>query len=238
MQIIRHHSHTQKTAHLYGWGALVLLVAVIGLSFINRTVASIPLLLFCIFGFQFLKEVVVPRAERWITGHMGEQRVLRVLSDLPDTYTAVTNFVVPGSERGDIDLILIGPMGLLAIEIKTYEGVILFENGRWWKRQKNGWKTRFQKNPSAQAKGHRKTLIGFLQQEWGQHSALGKVPIIPILVFVGADGLETGSLDIAAVRVGGLMEYVCSLPSRLTESQIADVVRPFMVRDQGSAPII
>ena len=244
MHIIRHHSHTQKSAKIYGWGALVLLAAVLILSFVNRTLASIPLLLFCIFGFQFLKEVLIPGAERWITGHMGERRVLTVLRDLPDTYVAVTNFVVPGSERGDIDLILIGPMGFLAMEIKTYEGMILFENGRWWKRQKNGWKTRLKKNPSVQAKGHRKALIGywkayigFLPQDRDQYAVLSKLymPIVPVLVFVGADGLETGSLDMAAVRVGDLLDYVRSLPPRLTENQVENVAGIFATDKPVSA---
>src|SRR5437016_4090309 len=86
--IVRHHSYTRRTAYLYGLGSLALLAAVLVLSFINRYAASIPLLLFCILGFRVLVEVVVPQAERWVSGHLGEKRVFGVLSDLPDTYTA------------------------------------------------------------------------------------------------------------------------------------------------------
>jgi hypothetical protein len=237
MQIIRHHSHTQKSARLYGWGALVLLIAVIALSFTNRYAASIPLLIFCIFAFQIAKEIIIPRAEKWIVGHMGEQRVLSVLRDLPDSYTAVANFVVPGSERGDIDLILIGPPGIVVIEVKSYAGDIVYENGRWWKRQRNGWKTRLKKNPSGQARGHRKTLIAFLQEERERLTVLRNlfVPIVPILVFVGAHSVEADLLDMTALQVGELLDYVRSLPPRLSESQIEDVARLFQVGDPETA---
>lgn len=237
MQINRHHSHTRRTAYLYGIGSLALLAAVLVLSFINRYAASIPLLLLCYFGFQVLKDVILPRAERWATGHLGEKRVLGVLRDLPDTYTAVTNFVVPGSERGDIDLIVVGPMGILAVEIKTYAGVIVYENGRWWRRQSNGWKTKIKKSLSGQAKGHRTTLIAFLKDRRDQHPVLCDlfVPITPVLVFVGADQLETTALDMAAIRAGDLMEYILSLPSRHTDAQVAALTELFKPDEDRTA---
>lgn len=229
MRVVRYHSHTRRSAQLYGWGALALLGAVIALSLVNRTAASIPLLLLCVLGFQVFKEVMIPRAERWITGHMGERRVLTLLRDLPDTYVAITNFVVPGTERGDIDLILVGPFGVLVIEVKFYEGHILFEHGRWWRRQKNGWKTRLKKNPSAQAKGHRKALLAYLQQERGRHPATKDqfVPITAVVAFVGADSLDTGTLDLVALRAGDLVSYVRGLPPRLDEAAVQAVITRF-----------
>lgn len=55
-----------------------------------------------------------------------------------------------------------------------------------------------------------------------------------MLVFVGADSLETGSLEITAVRANDLVDYVCDLPDRLKEAQVVGIVNLFREGDNQS----
>ena len=55
----------------------------------------------------------------------------------------------------------------------------------------------------------------------------GFVPITPVLVFVGTDQLEVGTLDIAAIHVRDLRDYVLNLPPRLKESEVAVLITLF-----------
>lgn len=228
MQIVRHQSHTARMARRYGWITLILMVAVLVLWFVNRIAASVPAVFLGLFALLTLKEIL-PDAERWMVGHLGEKQVLQTLGELPDNYVAVTNFVVPGTRQGDTDLLLIGPLGVVVIEIKTYSGVVVYEQGRWWKRQPNGWKTRLPKSPSAQVKNNRKAIIAYLQQaRTGQTERKSPyVPVEALLVFVDTDDLETNDLSITALRLPALTDYIKSRPSVLTPPQSADVAALF-----------
>ena len=235
MQIIQHPSYTHRQAATYLYGAVALFAVVFAITLLLRNTKSPTLrlldLLVLMFGISGITVRFLPGLMSWFVGAVGEKRTLGRLRALPGGYTAVANFVAPGGRRGDVDLVLIGPMGVLACEIKTYEGVMVYEGGRWWKRRPNGWKTPIKGNPSAQAKRNGDAVRGFI----GEHKRIAPrldgaaVPVMPIVIFVGADGLETGSLKITALRAPDLLTHVMSLPRTLTDEQAAAVAGLFAV---------
>lgn len=177
---------------------------------------------------------IAPTARNWMQGYAGERRVLTELQVLPDEYVAVTNYIVPGTKQGDVDLLLIGPMGLLVVEIKTYPGHIVYENSKWQRVQTNGWKTPL-KSVSGQVKRNRQAIAAYVKQEQARVPGLrGNIPIQPLLIFVGTDVLETGTLDMSALRVRDALSYVQALPPRLSPEHINALATVFAVKQAGS----
>lgn len=72
----------------------------------------------------------LPSTEVWNAGAEGEERVAEVLADLfvTDDWTLVSGYKNQG---GEIDKILVGPEGILAIEIKYVNGVVSCHRDRW-----------------------------------------------------------------------------------------------------------
>ena len=67
----------------------------------------------------------------WNAGEMGEQRVIAALNRiLPDDWFLLTGYRNP---RGEIDQLLMGPAGILAIESKFINGKIFCNGDKWWR---------------------------------------------------------------------------------------------------------
>jgi len=159
-----------------------------------------------------LKETLSPTLSA-VQGYQDEQAVLKKLETLPNDYIGITNLVLPSSKRGDIDIVLLGPMGVLVIEVKAYSGHIRYEKGRWWKVQKNGWKTAF-KSVSGQAKGNGRELEAFLHSK-GHSCRVGSV-----LVFVGTEQLDVETLKMPVVMTEALMPFISQLPLRMAQQDV------------------
>jgi len=57
-------------------------------------------------------------------GKRGEDEVAAMLKEnLDDNYTCVENYMIPNARIGDIDGLLIGPKGVVILEVKNYQGV-------------------------------------------------------------------------------------------------------------------
>lgn len=68
-------------------------------------------------------------------GAQGEERVLKQLqTHLGDEYVYISNYVLPNTMIGDIDGMLIGPKGLIVIEIKTWHGQFKITCGEIYRR--------------------------------------------------------------------------------------------------------
>ena len=66
---------------------------------------------------------------RWRVGREGEDRLAEAFRrDLGDEWTLIKGYKNPG---GEIDQILVGPPGVIAIEIKNYSGVARISGDRW-----------------------------------------------------------------------------------------------------------
>jgi len=66
------------------------------------------------------------RIERFFIGARGEERVSRLLSELPDKYHVFNNFVACGTH---VDHVVVGPAGVFAVETKFWRGKVTIEEG-------------------------------------------------------------------------------------------------------------
>ena len=66
------------------------------------------------------------RIERFYIGARGEERVSRILSELPDRYHVFNNFVACGTH---VDHVVVGPAGVFAVETKFWRGKVTIEEG-------------------------------------------------------------------------------------------------------------
>ena len=212
MRLVAHPSFVRRKALRYGTltasALLGLLAASIG-AYFRPSLLWVGGMFACL---ALLKEFLSPTLSA-VQGYAGEQTVLKQLQTLPDDYVAIANLVLPGSKRGDIDIVLLGQMGVLVVEVKAYSGHIRYEGGRWWRVQNNGWKTRL-KSVSAQAKGNGRDLEAFL------HSKGYSCRVQSILVFVGTEQLETTELKMPVVKVQEIAAYAAGVPKRVSAEQV------------------
>lgn len=168
----------------------------------------------------------------WAAGNDGERRVLDQLSNcLSDEWTAIAGYSNPG---GEVDVVLVGPLGVLAIEVKYLNGVIHCDGDRWWrdKYDKYGNVVEIQvpivdkkgRGPSAQVNASADRLQRFLAErspvKWVRRavvlshdaSRIGKLSSITVDVIKRFD-----ELDIKADFVGGYLN--------LDSSAVINVVR-------------
>lgn len=166
-----------------------------------------------------------------LLGEQGERAVLRVLKDLPDDYCALINYVVPGTKRGDIDLLLLGPMGIVVVEVKTYSGTILYENGGWYRVRADGARWPL-KSVSAQARDGLRAVIARLMQHRAQHPPLAAsyIPAEAVLVFAGDCRLNAVNPDLPTLLIDDLPLYLRRQPARLTPAQVEALMALFGVR--------
>lgn len=143
---------------------------------------------------------------RWRRGVVGEETVLAALRPLPDTYTCITNFVVPGTRQGDTDAIILGPYGLLAVEVKAYTGRYGCLGDAWYMIRHDGTHQPLRSSVSRQLKRARKAI---------QHYLVDcdlPLPVHTVAVFPPATHLDLTHATIPVIRTDALIEYILSLP--------------------------
>jgi AAA+ ATPase superfamily predicted ATPase len=121
-------------------------------------------------------------------GDIGESRMIRSLSRLPDDkYTTMNNITIPDNQGGttQIDHIVISKYGLFVIETKNYSGWIFGDknSNKWTASYRNGKKHTFQ-NPLNQNKKNTATLNKYLE--------LPQNRIFSVVAFVGDAELKKG----------------------------------------------
>jgi len=99
---------------------------------------------------------------RYSRGTEGEDAVLHALRGLPDAYTAIANFVAPGTRQGDLDLLVLGPAGVLVIEIKSYTGRYTCHGDSWFAVHVDGTRQPLRGSVSRQLKRGRKAVAHYL----------------------------------------------------------------------------
>lgn len=135
----------------------IALAIVVGLFLlIGWAVASIP-------------EQITKRLDKQIEeqrlGQEGEDKVVQlVVQALDGNWHLFRNISLPGRNKADLDLVLVGPSGIWVLEVKNYHGK--FRNiGETWEIQlKNKWKATV-KNPSKQANTNSLRLKNFLKAD-------------------------------------------------------------------------
>ncbi len=97
-------------------------------------------------------------------GRKGEETVIESLrTSLDHHWTVFKNLRLP-DRKDDIDIALVGPGGVWALEVKAFRETVRVVNGAWERQTKRGWK-RLDKNPSKQATDNAVRLNRFLQQQ-------------------------------------------------------------------------
>ena len=118
--------------------------------------------------------------ERWLRGAEGERATAGVLGTLPRRFVVGHDLAVPGS-RGNIDHLVIGPVGVFVVDSKAYRSQVRVRRGRVWAGE---WP--LDTGPVAGQAD---------QLEW----ALG-VPVTPIVAIHGSGLRKRGVVD-GGVRV-------------------------------------
>jgi Nuclease-related domain len=141
------------------------------------------------------------------------------------------------NRRGEINHLLLGPGGLLAIEVQNRNGVLSCAEDRWWITRYDRYGNRISapepltdrggRSPSEQLNRPAGELAGFLSSR-GQHVAMERVVWFPHpRAWPGACTSPTVHIVFSAGQVLRLLR--CS-PAALSDSECADVER-LIIRD-------
>lgn len=111
-------------------------------------------------------DTLVDNIKSFRFGKEGEDRVIEELKKtLDDSYIYVTNYQIPNTRIGDIDGLLIGPKGIIIIEVKNFSGVFRFAGEDMYKRVRGDIYRYFRKNPIWQINRQREYLGKFLKEK-------------------------------------------------------------------------
>jgi hypothetical protein len=197
MEIIRYPSAVdqmmQRRYRVGGWIA----VFAFGLLYGGYAVGGVAGLVMMAFGLMALAHGAFPiiyRAWDARLGARGELRVDEVLADLDDQYKLLCNYCPPG-EVGDADRLLVGPNGVLLIEVKTYSTAVRVRGADWWVKGQSG-RWRKIKSPARQAQRCAKALAG----------EFGKVDCV--IVVRDRMSLDTEGSPVPIVRFRDLAEFI------------------------------
>jgi hypothetical protein len=96
-------------------------------------------------------------------GKEGEDKIAARLGELLDAQWYMFRNVVLPDRKEDIDIVLVGPGGIWALEVKAYTGNYRVENGKWYKETSNGYWAKDPYGPGSQARGNAAALCNFLK---------------------------------------------------------------------------
>jgi len=103
--------------------------------------------------------------EAYRRGEEGEEKVIeRARQALDGTWSLFRNIVLPGRRLADLDIVLVGPPGVWALEVKALAGKYKNVGDAWGYRAGNRWK-RMSKNPTRQARNGAIALAEFLRAD-------------------------------------------------------------------------
>ena len=146
---------------------------------------------------RLLLDRILGRIEREIEayrkGQEGEERAVEAVRQALDgNWTLFRNVRLPGRSKADIDLVLVGPPGVWAIEVKTLAGEYRNIGEHWERRAGNRWEL-LKQSPSRQAQDNAVRLANFLRADgirqwvnpavvWADHEGVVTVenPMVPV----------------------------------------------------------
>ncbi len=112
-------------------------------------------------------------------GQLGESQVARRLRHgFGGDWTLFRNVKLPGSQV-DIDMVLLGPPGMFALEVKAYMGAYLYAKQHFYRRVMMTWR-RMRHNPGKQARAAAKLLHDYITDTLNED-----IWVEPRLVWVG-----------------------------------------------------
>jgi len=114
---------------------------------------------------ELLDRRLQKQIDAYRVGQEGEDRAVEVILQAIDgNWSVFRNVVLPGRNRGDLDLILVGPPGIWALEVKNLHGEFRNIGDTWEYRDGKTWKMA-SAQPSQQARTNAGRLAGFLKAD-------------------------------------------------------------------------
>lgn len=162
-------------------------------------------------GSDFLQNGRYRHFESTRKGKEGEERVVEVMAQtLSSEWTIFRNVDLRGGE-GDIDLVLVGPAGVWAVEVKTFSGKYKVENGSWSKQTSNGYWCRYRRGPGAQVMTNARALYGYLEQQ----GIRTRNRVEPVVVSAGDAQVDVRSTGTEVWKLDELPGKLVNLNSRI-----------------------
>ncbi len=133
------------------------------------TALALLLLPFVALGWWFKNRVQNKLSEfkNYRSGREGEAAVLEVLrANLDNRWSVFCSLVLSGSDTqkgGDTDIILVGPSGVWALEVKSHKSTLRVWNGQWQHQTGKQWRP-LRPDPSMQAKGNAASVNDHLKR--------------------------------------------------------------------------
>jgi hypothetical protein len=103
-------------------------------------------------------------ARNFNAGRLGEDRVVEALRTLLDQRWTIFRSLRLPDGRGDVDIVLVGPAGVWAIEVKAFRPTIRYADGQWEYQTKKGWK-KLRTDPGAQVRRNAMRTRDYLQRK-------------------------------------------------------------------------
>ncbi|HQE93080.1 MAG TPA: nuclease-related domain-containing protein [Anaerolineae bacterium] len=146
---------------------LFVVVAIMVTAFVHHEAPAVwlwPLLMVLflpLFGLSDRFVELWQEGQNFRRGQLGESQVARQLRQgLGGDWTLFRNVKLPGSNV-DIDMVLLGPPGVFALEVKAYTGHYRYARQYFYRRAMMGWR-RMQHNPGKQARAAAKLLHDYI----------------------------------------------------------------------------
>jgi len=96
-------------------------------------------------------------------GQIGEERTVGAIQQVLDgNWTAFLNVRLPGRNPADLDIVLVGPAAVFALEVKNYNGTYRNIGADWERQAQKGWR-KLDRSPSEQATKNALRLNDFLK---------------------------------------------------------------------------
>lgn len=168
---------------------------------------------------------------RYKRGLEGEDAALAALESLPDTYAAVTNFVVPGTKHGDSDLLVVGPFGVLVIEVKTYAGHYACHGDTWFRVHDNGTRQPLRASVSRQLKRNIKAVQHYLVD------CEVSAPVHGAIVFRGDTRLDLAHATVPILTHETIAAHIDSLPPARDTVDMATLLELFSPKARNSSDV-
>lgn len=139
------------------------------------------------------------------TGDLGEERLIKKLELLDDEYTVITNWLPPGGKRGDVDIIILGPHGVAALECKKYTTEFGCDGDFWFQKMENGYKKRW-KSLSSQTRGHAQCIKRHLKRQGVT------AEVHAALCFSSLSRATIANPKVKVIEYGDAVDFIYSLP--------------------------
>jgi hypothetical protein len=133
-------------------------------------IAIALIMIFLVFGLLvFIPDQIGKRLDKQIElfrlGEEGEERTVQmVVQALDGNWSLFRNVTLPGRNKGDLDIVLVGPPGVWVLEVKNFQGQYRNVGETWEYRHGKNWKA-LHKSPSRQANDNAIRLKKFLQAD-------------------------------------------------------------------------